>query len=62
LFPFLKINLFTTGIESDQQFNILSTENDQEEFDFFTKLEILEARRFIKSYEEEFKDKIEDKY
>ena len=54
--------MFTTGIESDQQFNILSTENDQEEFDFFTKLEILEARRFIKSYEEEFKDKIEDKY
>lgn len=40
LFPFLKINLFTIGIQNYHKVNILSTENEQEEFDYFTKLEI----------------------
>ena len=40
--------------------NILHTENEQEEFDFFTKLETEEAQIFLYSYSEEFKDKIND--
>lgn len=38
----------------------MHTENEQEEFDFFTKLETEEAQKFVNSYSEEFKDKIND--